>query len=119
MPARRHGRLEAVPTEIGPDREQLAIDSLRLHEPPAFIQVQERREKRPQGDPIAKVQTAPTTLSVLYLHPVRRRIAFQDFQNTRWHVMGMHIDSHAFLLLLLALSYRGLLYQKTPGVASL
>ena len=56
------------------------------------------REKRPQGDSIAKVQTASTALSVLYLHPVRRRIAFQDLQNTWWHIMGMHIDSHASLL---------------------
>jgi hypothetical protein len=78
VPARRHGRFEAIPTQIRPYRENLAIDSLRLHEPPTFIQVQERREKWPQGDPIAKVQTASPSLSVLYLHPVRRRIAFQD-----------------------------------------
>ena len=40
----------------------------------------------------------PITLSVLYLHPVRRCVAFQDLEDTRRYVMGMHIDAHASLL---------------------
>ena len=46
MPARCRSRLQAIPTEISPDRENLSVDPLTIHEPPACVQVQQMRVER-------------------------------------------------------------------------
>src|SRR5206468_6993083 len=84
---------EPVPVQVGPRREDLAIDPGHIHAREALRRLLDQlREERAQPQAVAEVQRVTPGLGLDHGHAVARALAAQPLDERGRHVVGVDVD---------------------------